>query len=120
MAFVVDDDASSFGAVPESSGFESLIRSSIFTQNTGRTALAEKFYGNELSRTDSRTLARPKNERVEDAGTVGVLVERTGNDYSPAYMIMAAGLITLVALRFHPETYRARLQTSAEADATAN
>src|SRR5207253_8985527 len=48
------------------------------------------------------------------------LVERTGNDYSPAYMIMAAGLITLVALRFHPETYRARLQTSAEADATAN
>ena len=43
------------------------------------------------------------------------LIQRTGNDYSPAYMIMAAGVISLIAVYFHPETYRAELRTSGSA-----
>ena len=37
------------------------------------------------------------------------LVERTGNDYSPAFMVMAAGLASLLALTTFRETYRAPL-----------
>ena len=42
-------------------------------------------------------------------GIVAWLVERTGNDYSPAFMIIAAGLVSLVALQSFRETYRAPL-----------
>ena len=38
------------------------------------------------------------------------LVDRTGNDYSPAFMIMAAAAITFVALLGFKETYRSRLE----------
>ena len=38
------------------------------------------------------------------------LVERTGNDYSPAFMIVGAGLVSLVALQTFRETYRAPLE----------
>lgn len=38
------------------------------------------------------------------------LVERTGNDYSPAFMIMAAAAITFVALLGFEETYKAPLE----------
>ncbi len=37
------------------------------------------------------------------------LIERTGNDYSPAFMIMAAAAISFVALLGFKETFRARL-----------
>lgn len=40
------------------------------------------------------------------------LIERTGNDYSPAFMIMAAAVVALIALRFQPETYRKELRTT--------
>ncbi len=38
------------------------------------------------------------------------LVERTGNDYSPAFMIVAAAVVSLLALTTFRETYRAPLQ----------
>ena len=38
------------------------------------------------------------------------LVERTGNDYSPAFMIMAAAAISFLALLSFKETFRAPLQ----------
>ena len=37
------------------------------------------------------------------------LVERTGNDYSPAFMIMAAAAISFAALLSFKETYRSKL-----------
>ncbi|MDP1963966.1 MAG: MFS transporter [Reyranella sp.] len=40
------------------------------------------------------------------------LVSRTGNDYSPAFMIMVAAAISFVALLAFKETYRAPLETS--------
>lgn len=40
------------------------------------------------------------------------LVERTGNDYSPAYMIMVAAAISFGALLAFKETYRAPLETT--------
>jgi MHS family proline/betaine transporter-like MFS transporter len=40
------------------------------------------------------------------------LVDRTGNDYSPAFMIMAAAAISFAALLAFKETYRAPLETS--------
>jgi MFS transporter, MHS family, proline/betaine transporter len=41
------------------------------------------------------------------------LIDRTGNDYGPAYMIMAASMVSLTALYFHPETFRAGLADAA-------
>ena len=41
------------------------------------------------------------------------LIHRTDNDLSPAWMLMGAAAISLVATLFQPETYRDRLQTSA-------
>ena len=41
------------------------------------------------------------------------LIHRTSNDLSPAWMLMGAAAISLVATLFQPETYRDRLQTSA-------
>jgi MHS family proline/betaine transporter-like MFS transporter len=38
------------------------------------------------------------------------LVARTGNDYSPAFMIMAAAAITFVALLRFKETYKDPLE----------
>lgn len=38
------------------------------------------------------------------------LVERTGNDYSPAYMIMVAAAISFAALLYFKETYKAPLE----------
>ena len=38
------------------------------------------------------------------------LVERTGNDYSPAFMIMAAAAISFAALLHFKETYKAPLE----------
>ena len=40
------------------------------------------------------------------------LVERTGNDYSPAFMIMAAAAISFAALLRFKETYRAPLEVA--------
>jgi MHS family proline/betaine transporter-like MFS transporter len=40
------------------------------------------------------------------------LVSRTGKDYSPAFMIMAAAAISFSALLAFKETYRAPLQTA--------
>ncbi|TAJ41958.1 MAG: MFS transporter [Reyranella sp.] len=40
------------------------------------------------------------------------LVERTGNDYSPAYMIMAAAAISFAALLRFRESYRAPLEVA--------
>lgn len=34
------------------------------------------------------------------------LIERTGNDYSPGFMIMAAAAVSFLALLTYPETYR--------------
>ena len=42
------------------------------------------------------------------------LVARTGNDLSPAYMLIAAAAISTLALLFMPETYRQRFQAAAE------
>jgi MHS family proline/betaine transporter-like MFS transporter len=41
------------------------------------------------------------------------LIERTGNDYSPAFMIMAAGVLGLAAVLSFRETYRAPLDAEA-------
>jgi MHS family proline/betaine transporter-like MFS transporter len=41
------------------------------------------------------------------------LVYRTGNDYSPAYLIMAAAAFTFVAALCHPESYHADFKTLA-------
>ena len=38
------------------------------------------------------------------------LVSRTGNDYSPAYMIMVAAAISFAALLYFKETYKAPLE----------
>jgi MHS family proline/betaine transporter-like MFS transporter len=40
------------------------------------------------------------------------LVERTGNDYSPAFMIMAAAAISFAALLRFKESYRAPLEVA--------
>ena len=40
------------------------------------------------------------------------LVERTGNDYSPAFMIMAAAAISFAALLYFKESYRTPLETA--------
>ncbi len=45
--------------------------------------------------------------------TAAWLVERTGNDYSPAFMIMAAGVLSFVALLSFRESYRAPLHVGA-------
>jgi MHS family proline/betaine transporter-like MFS transporter len=37
------------------------------------------------------------------------LIERTGNDYSPAFMIMAAAAVSFLALLRFRETYRTAL-----------
>ncbi|MFO1161176.1 MAG: MFS transporter [Reyranellaceae bacterium] len=37
------------------------------------------------------------------------LVDRTGNDYSPGFMIMAAAVVSFLALQTYPETYRKAL-----------
>jgi len=42
------------------------------------------------------------------------LVARTGDDLSPAYMIMAAAAVSTIALLFVPETFRQRFQASAQ------
>ena len=42
------------------------------------------------------------------------LVERTGDDLSPAYMLIAAAVVSTVALLFMPETFRQRFEASAE------
>ena len=42
------------------------------------------------------------------------LVARTGDDLSPAYMIMAAAAVSTVALLFVPETFRQRFQAGAQ------
>ena len=42
------------------------------------------------------------------------LVERTGNDFSPAYMLIAAAIVSTVALLFMQETFRQRFQAAAE------
>ncbi|MFI4998547.1 MAG: MFS transporter [Reyranellales bacterium] len=42
------------------------------------------------------------------------LIRRTGNDFSPAYMIMAAAAISLCALFFQRETYLETLQTASD------
>jgi MHS family proline/betaine transporter-like MFS transporter len=42
------------------------------------------------------------------------LVARTGNDLSPAYMLIAAAAISTVAVLFMRETFRQRFQASAE------
>jgi len=41
------------------------------------------------------------------------LIHRTANDLSPAWMLMGAAAISLIATLFQRETYRDRLQTSA-------
>jgi MHS family proline/betaine transporter-like MFS transporter len=41
------------------------------------------------------------------------LVYRTGNDYSPAYLIVAAAALTLIAALCHPESYRTDFKTLA-------
>jgi MHS family proline/betaine transporter-like MFS transporter len=42
------------------------------------------------------------------------LVARTGDDLSPAYMLIAAAVVSTVALLFMQETFRQRFQTGAE------
>jgi MHS family proline/betaine transporter-like MFS transporter len=42
------------------------------------------------------------------------LVARTGDDLSPAYMMMAAAAVSTIALLFVPETFRQRFQVIAE------
>ncbi len=42
------------------------------------------------------------------------LVARTGDDLSPAYMLIAAAAVSTVALLLLPETFRQRFQTTAE------
>jgi MHS family proline/betaine transporter-like MFS transporter len=45
----------------------------------------------------------------------GWLVRRTGNDYSPAFMVMAAAPISVMALLTFKETYRLALRTTSAA-----
>ena len=40
------------------------------------------------------------------------LIERTGNDYSPAFLIMAAAAISFVALLGFKESYKAELEVA--------
>jgi len=42
------------------------------------------------------------------------LVARTGDDLSPAYMIVAAAAVSTIALLFGPETFRQRFQAGAQ------
>ena len=42
------------------------------------------------------------------------LVARTGDDLSPAYMLIAAAAVSTVAVLFMQETFRQRFQTGAE------
>jgi MFS transporter, MHS family, proline/betaine transporter len=42
------------------------------------------------------------------------LVARTGDDLSPAYMLIAAAVVSTVALLFLPETFRRRFQATAQ------
>ena len=42
------------------------------------------------------------------------LVARTGDDLSPAYMLIAAAVVSTVAVLFMRETFRQRFQTGAE------
>jgi MFS transporter, MHS family, proline/betaine transporter len=42
------------------------------------------------------------------------LVARTGDDLSPAYMLIAAAVVSTLALLFLPETFRQRFQANAE------
>jgi MHS family proline/betaine transporter-like MFS transporter len=42
------------------------------------------------------------------------LVARTGDDLSPAYMVIASAVVSAVALLFMPETFRQRFQTAAD------
>ena len=40
------------------------------------------------------------------------IIERTGNDYSPAFMVMAAAVISFVALVSFKETYKMPLEVA--------
>jgi MHS family proline/betaine transporter-like MFS transporter len=42
------------------------------------------------------------------------LVNRTGDDFSPAYMMMAAAAVSLCALLFHRETFKSAFQTAGQ------
>ena len=41
-----------------------------------------------------------------------MVIERTGNDYSPAFMVMAAAVISFVALVSFKETYKMPLEVA--------